>query len=283
VEASPVIENNHFYNNSSDDGGGAISVEHDSHPVIKYNLFHDNFAGSRGGAIWLIDGSIPQISNNTIAFNEVDVSNAGGLGGGIAVSGSVKITLNENIIWGNMTTDAHAFGQQVSLLSMDTLECYHNDIEGGMEGIGPGTLVMAYEANLDADPEFCFVEDMIYTLSSSSPCLTAGPSGNYIGAFDFGCYMELPGSDRENNGFKFYPNPVQGGSVNLSLQMDRPGVVTLTIYNILGEKVSEPIQHYIPAGDHLLVADLSGLPTGTYICRLTQNGEVHTSKLVMFR
>jgi hypothetical protein len=124
---------------------------------------------------------------------------------------------------------------------------------------------------------------MIYTLTSSSPCLVAGPTGNYIGAFDFGCYTKLPETPVTGNQVVLYPNPVYGDNIILSLQIENNSKANLSIYNILGEKVAGPPDQWLPAGDHLVPLVLSDLPAGTYICRITIGNEVFTSKFVKFR
>lgn len=61
-----------------------------------------------------------------------------------------------------------------------------------------------------------------------------------------------------------YPNPFNP-STTINYSLDYPGYVNISIYNINGMEVSNPVKGYLPAGRHKLMFDGSSLPSGIYI------------------
>ena len=65
-----------------------------------------------------------------------------------------------------------------------------------------------------------------------------------------------------------YPNPT-GGIVDFRLSMVDVRDVTLKIYDGLGREVATMLDEQLPAGEHTVEFDMSGLPAGIYFYRLT--------------
>jgi hypothetical protein len=150
--------------------------------------------------------------------------------------------------------------------------------------------------------------DAAYHLASASPCINAGqniPSvtGDYdgnlrledydIGAdeFDAGPRLSVPppptviGTGRstttvasagvgQNVGTKAsmlrgsYPNPLSG-STRIAFTLERPGHVTLSVYNALGEMVSVLMDGEALSGDQAVTWDASDYPAGAYTVVMT--------------
>ncbi len=277
--ASPLIEYCSFYDNIADYGGAMICYE-ESNPIIKYSLFHGNRALVDGGAIIIYNNSAPTLLNNTITENAAFDN-----GGGVdlySCAGDSVVFIN-NIIWNNTSVNA---GQQVSLSSFDNIASFkYNDIEGGLEGIGPGSSDHIYyaENNIDDDPIFCFPEDNIFTLENNSPCLESGMGGTYIGAFDWDCYEFIPEKGNNEGDLIFYPNPATAGSVSVSFFIGNSGQIRLEIYNFTGEKVDEPVNGFYEAGEHRYTFSTKRLSAGIYVGRLIAGNKAYTSKFVNIR
>ena len=77
-----------------------------------------------------------------------------------------------------------------------------------------------------------------------------------------------------------YPNPVTYESV-ISFNIPNTSDVRVTIFDILGKKVTENQYRNLKAGQHELPVDASGLKPGTYIITLTSGNESLTSKLIV--
>ncbi|MGH8004213.1 MAG: T9SS type A sorting domain-containing protein, partial [Limisphaerales bacterium] len=72
--------------------------------------------------------------------------------------------------------------------------------------------------------------------------------------------------------FYNYPNPVLGGSTALRYRLTSPATVTLSIYDIAGNRIKE--SQSVPAevgNDNEVQLDCSGFAAGVYLCRLEVN------------
>jgi hypothetical protein len=70
-----------------------------------------------------------------------------------------------------------------------------------------------------------------------------------------------------------YPNPV-ASTTEISFYLPESGMVTLSIYNILGEKMSDIINEEMNAGNHTISYDARKLAIGNYMYKITTvNGE----------
>jgi M6 family metalloprotease-like protein len=74
-----------------------------------------------------------------------------------------------------------------------------------------------------------------------------------------------------NSEIAIYPNPLKRGEcLNFDIQSDR---ANLAVYSLAGIQISEEV---ISNGSHTI-----NLPTGVYLLKLTENGNIKTSKLVV--
>ena len=79
-----------------------------------------------------------------------------------------------------------------------------------------------------------------------------------------------------------YPNPFNS-STTISYALPVKGLVTLSIYNLLGQKVATLFEGVQDAGEHRLVWEASGAPSGVYFYRLAANEYVDTRRMVVIR
>lgn len=74
-----------------------------------------------------------------------------------------------------------------------------------------------------------------------------------------------------------YPNPTRTGQVTVDFVDIMPAdVATVSIYDILGRKISEQV-----LAERNTVFDLGNQPSGTYILMLNVNGSVSGHKVVV--
>lgn len=76
-----------------------------------------------------------------------------------------------------------------------------------------------------------------------------------------------------------YPNPFNP-STKILYQILQSGLVTLKVYNILGEEVVELVNEYKTAGKYLINFNGANLPSGMYIYWI-QNGDYYESKKLL--
>lgn len=283
--SSPLIEYCEFHDNKAGRTGvggfgGAIICYQGSDPMIKHSLFYDNIATADAGAIVIWEDCAPTLLNNTITGNYAEKH-----GGGVFLydCGEDSVMFINNILWNNASgIDSQQVGVE-PLLPVRASFSY-NDIQGGLEGIDPNHDGIYYaENNIDEYPHFCELEESMYTLTELSPCLTSGMGGNYIGAFGWGCYEGISDAEDNMDGLNFYPNPVASGHISVSFFMGNPGQARLEIYNLTGEKVSEPMNGYYASGEHRVTFSVEGLPAGIYFGRLTDSGQSITTGFVRMK
>jgi len=79
-----------------------------------------------------------------------------------------------------------------------------------------------------------------------------------------------------------YPNPFNP-STTISFKLPEPGIVTLKIYNLLGEEIASLVDNYKQAGIHTFNFNAEGLPSGMYLYRLSTNGFTETKKMLFMK
>ena len=85
------------------------------------------------------------------------------------------------------------------------------------------------------------------------------------------------------NGARTYPNPFNP-STTLRFSLPRSANVTLTVYNVLGQKVAVLVENEIlTAGEHLMNFEAGHLSTGVYLYRLEANNFTSYHKMMLIR
>lgn len=82
----------------------------------------------------------------------------------------------------------------------------------------------------------------------------------------------------ELNKLTIYPNPA-ASFANVELEVKNDATVTISVVNLLGETVTEPISNLLNAGTHTLPVSVAGLSTGLYTVKISVNGEVTSMPL----
>jgi len=79
-----------------------------------------------------------------------------------------------------------------------------------------------------------------------------------------------------------YPNPFNPSTkINYSLQAE--GLVTLKVFNILGQEVATLINDFQTAGSHTVNFDASKLSSGIYLYKIDSNGFTQTKKIMLIK
>lgn len=79
-----------------------------------------------------------------------------------------------------------------------------------------------------------------------------------------------------------YPNPFNPVTT-IKFSLPESGNVNLTIYNLLGEKVAEPVNEFKNAGVHTVNFNASELNSGVYIYKIESNGFVQSRKMTLIK
>ncbi|MFC1539298.1 PQQ-binding-like beta-propeller repeat protein [Candidatus Latescibacterota bacterium] len=81
---------------------------------------------------------------------------------------------------------------------------------------------------------------------------------------------------------QIYPNPFNSYA-NITYSIPKNSQVTLSIYNISGQRVSVLKDGYQPAGNYSATWDAAGMPSGLYFCILQANGLIQTRKMLLLK
>jgi hypothetical protein len=73
-----------------------------------------------------------------------------------------------------------------------------------------------------------------------------------------------------------YPNPFNP-SANIKFNLSMPGLVTLKVFNLLGQEITTLLREYMQGGEHSVTLNAGNWTSGIYICRL-ESGDVSISK-----
>jgi hypothetical protein len=90
---------------------------------------------------------------------------------------------------------------------------------------------------------------------------------------------EIPESVKLNPN---YPNPFNP-STTLSFELAQDAEVTLSIWNMIGQKVATLVDGMVEAGTHQHTWNASNMPSGMYIARLEVGGDVFTRKMTLIK
>jgi hypothetical protein len=77
-----------------------------------------------------------------------------------------------------------------------------------------------------------------------------------------------------------YPNPFNP-STKINYGLERAGEVEITVYNILGNKISTLVDGMKSAGNHSVSFNASNLSSGIYFYKIVTNEFVQTRKMIL--
>ena len=102
------------------------------------------------------------------------------------------------------------------------------------------------------------------------------------GKYEYSKEVEVEVIPKEYTLYQNYPNPFNP-TTRIRYDMPQSGEVTLTVYNILGEKVKTLVSGIEEAGYHTVLFDGRDLASGTYIYRLQLPNYTQTKKMLLLK
>ncbi len=79
-----------------------------------------------------------------------------------------------------------------------------------------------------------------------------------------------------------YPNPFNP-TTNIAFDLVDAGLVKISVYNVMGQKVSELVNGSFEAGRHVVSFDATGLSSGLYLYKMEANGFTAQAKMVLMK
>ena len=94
-------------------------------------------------------------------------------------------------------------------------------------------------------------------------------------------------NDKKSSPDKFelsqnYPNPFNP-STEIEYNIPKAGIVKLSVYNSLGQKLTELVNKYQQAGKHTINFNAKNLASGIYFYKLTTSNFIETKKMILLK
>jgi hypothetical protein len=288
---APIIRNNIFIGNECGAWGGAIYFTSSS-PVLINNIIAGNHSWARGGGISFVY-SDPVLINNVIYDNTADSS-----GGGLYCTIESNPVIVNCIIKSNSSPE----GDEIFLDDSSFVDITYSNISGGWAG----------EGNCDFDPAFRDPSNFDFHLMSTycgdpydSPCIDAGDLDifDYILDCDFGLggtRSDMGAYGGDNLGhptevseqeaiipesvelLQNYPNPFNA-STTIKYYLPSSSEISLSIYNLLGQRIETLFEGVQNPGDHTITWDASDFPSGIYFARAETADRTENIKMVLLK
>lgn len=285
-------------------GGSAINMDGVQDSKVFNNLIYNNHA--TGIAMYKIDGG--DGSKNNKVFNNTIIQPSDGRWNILVVDGSTGNTIYNNILIshhsfrGSIAVDATSLSGLVSDYNIVVNRFSNN---GGSSNM---TLAQWQALGFDlhsmiANPEIQIFLDHLngnFHLLQNAQAVDAGtnlvlpivfedldriprPQGN---GFDIGCYEHSSVTsvveEQMPEGFilyQNYPNPFNPRTV-IGYQLSVSGKVTLSVFDLLGNRVVTLVDDYTPAGNYEVTFNSAGLSSGVYFYQLSV-GDLKTTKSML--
>jgi hypothetical protein len=298
LEYNAVIKNNRITGNAAIDGAG-IFFQTIGARLIN-NFISGNQAETGGGALYFSGTanniSIAEVINNTITSNSAN--GQGGEAGSIYFNANNSLLLMNNIFFGNQAETSDEMKIMTGTVQMNNCDINIDEITGTWTGAN----------NLYADPEF--IDEMTWDCwANEAPCSNAGIEK----IFAFNQWFEGPAEDIMNNArpqddffdvgavevnmcFVGYPETVGSGqltvdsypnpfssSTTFDYILEEPGMVTLEIFNQVGQMEVVLVNEQQTTGRQNVQWDADGMPAGIYYYSLRSGKQVHTGKVIVMK
>ncbi|HDR05879.1 MAG TPA: DUF1565 domain-containing protein, partial [Candidatus Marinimicrobia bacterium] len=286
---------NSFFENDSAQYGGVINKSNGSLGVENC-LFRNNKASRYGAALRIMGDGDTRIVNSVFYGS---LTRPGMI---VTMQGEMNFYIANSVMWNNQSPQVK--------ISAGTAYFNQNLIQDGAGGID-GSNVQFFGDIFDSDPLFTNPENGNFTVQDTSPCIDAGISewtineltivhyeaDEYLGnAPDLGLLeKDMPvgiGNDEEHLPESFrlnpvYPNPFNA-TLTIPLEIGKSEMLTLSIYNITGQRVYEQDLSRLSSGRyeiHWSGKDEAGrnLSSGLYLIRLSSPALIQTQKAVLMK
>jgi hypothetical protein len=265
--------NSMFIHNSAGYGGAlyllGVEANPANHPYrFINNTFYENEADNSGGAI-LSDYGDPLLLNNILYANSAPVGQEIRI-----MNGSAFLAYNDidtNDIYGNFTAGSGNFHGNPGFV--DTL-C-HIDVESPCHNTG----IESYELNgiIYSSPDHDFEGDE----RPGPHCYLVDVGADEV---EYDCVgIEEPENQNSKPNIQIWPNPTSG-IFNLQFTIYDLQSISVAIHDMHGREVMRVLDKMLPAGEHEVQADLSGLPEGVYFCKLAVGSwQLAVKKVIVVR
>jgi hypothetical protein len=300
-----IITNNRAYGFPPIGGrGGGINIRSYLQVLVSGNTIANNSVSGgpnypRGAGIYC-ENSSPIITGNSIIGNDAIVSSYGGFGGGIYCNNSSPI-ITHTVFSQNLSITGSIHCADNSFPSIDNCIIINNNSDGiyCSDGSNPHISYSDILDNLgyglyNVDSSIMVIAEYNWWGDNSGPyhpILNPSGIGNEVSDnVDFEPWLIMVINEVENESmivkdymlYHNYPNPFNNSTV-IKYAIPEEGLVTLKVFNTIGEEVAELVNDTKQTGNYKVSFDATGLPSGIYFYRLQAGKFVETKKMVLLR
>ncbi len=160
------------------------------------------------------------------------------------------------------------------------------------ELLGGGVLLSQFSTgSFEGDPAVAYVEDassMTFTLTGALAAQMTAYRCHFHGLMTGSVAIQTVavGDDLSRPGpftlLQNSPNPFNPTTA-IRYRLPTSGAVRLEVFNVLGNRVRVLVDEIQTAGLHRVTFDAAGLPTGTYLYRLTAGDRVESRQLMLVK
>jgi hypothetical protein len=136
-----------------------------------------------------------------------------------------------------------------------------------------------------------YADTLNCTYATSLPAYTGAVGGFPVGDLNWyparkqAWLTDVKDNNYSPNGFTLkqnYPNPFNP-STRITFSLTKSGITTLSVYNVLGEKITTLLNSNLTAGTHEVSFNASKLSSGIYFYRLESNGSSLVKKMMLLK
>jgi hypothetical protein len=309
--------NTYTNNTSGEDGGGAWVWSGTGTMNLSNSTFTENSTTNNGGGIsLLIDSGIANFSRCVL-----DSNSAGNVGGGISYATTNGTgNLFHNTLYGNTASEGGGiyfyFDQSGATTDVYNTILWH-DNPNGVAMSGATTTVLRYSdiengtgqpwfgtGCIEADPLFEDAPEGDFHLtwtnfpvpdSTISPCIDTGDPTSPLdpdstradmGAFYFNQSTGVNDDGYHSKGSTKMSLSLQNlsrGSIEVEYSIEKTSHVSLTVYNIVGQRVETLVDEYRLSGKHTFVWETEDMRPGIYFCRLHSKNSSEIQKIIIVK
>ncbi len=111
--------------------------------------------------------------------------------------------------------------------------------------------------------------------------------GNNVSAVGKSWIQWKIGTDNENSALSYklnqnYPNPFNPSTI-ISYQLQKDGLVSIKVFDILGKEVADLINEKQDAGNYQIEFNAYNLPSGTYFYKIVSGNFTEVKKMILLR
>ncbi len=182
------------------------------------------------------------------------------------VSFSARVSDNKIILNWLTATEVNNYGFEIQR----SVQTYKWEVLGFVEGHG----------NSNSPKEYSFLDNDI---AAAGKYLYRLKQIDNDGSYEYSQIIEVD-FDLPIN-FELsqnYPNPFNP-STTIGFNLHKSGVVTLRVYNLMGEEIKTLVEGYREAGIYTINFNAEGHPSGMYLYRLSTNSFTETKKMLFMK